>query len=135
MAQAVAEEKQQAIATGDYHKESHQYLSLWMEGGPNTVISIRTMPKVAEGFCLSEEVHGLRYMRVIGDGDSSVMATIIQSVPYGLFVENVECANHACKRYCSPLEVLAKDHPEFRGKGGLQCAKDFCSLLPLPNVT
>ena len=74
---------------------------------------------VVEGFCQSEHSYGLRYMRVIGDGDSSVMATIRTAVPYGMFVEKLECANHACKCYRNRLEALAKDHPEFRGKGGL----------------
>ena len=74
---------------------------------------------IAEGFSLSEQMYGLRYMSVIGDGDSSVMATIRQAVSYGIFVRKIECANHACKAYRSRLEALAKDNPEYRGKGGL----------------
>ena len=74
---------------------------------------------ITEGFCSSEKSQGLRYMRVIGDGDSSVMANIRQSVPYGMYVEKLECANHACKCYRNRLEELAKAHPEFCGKGGL----------------
>ena len=74
---------------------------------------------IAEGFSLSECMYGLRYMSVIGDGDSSVMATIRQAVPYGMFVNKIECANHACKTYRSKLESIAKDNPQFRGKGGL----------------
>ena len=58
-------------------------------------------------------------MRIIGNGDSSVMATIVQTVPYGMFVDKIECANHACKAYRSRLEELLKEHPEYRGKGGL----------------
>ena len=74
---------------------------------------------IAEGFRLSEELYGLRYMYVIGDGNSSVMATIRQSVLYGMYMNNIECANHACKAYRSRLEALAKDNPQFRGKGRL----------------
>ena len=74
---------------------------------------------IAEGFSLSEKMYGLRYMSVIGDGDSSAMATIRQAVPYGIYVTKIECANHACKAYQSRLEALAKDNPQFRGKGGL----------------
>lgn len=74
---------------------------------------------IAEGFNLSEKMYGIRYMSVIGDGDSSVMATIRQRVPYGIFVKKIECANHACKAYRSRLEELAKDNPRYRGKGGL----------------
>ena len=73
---------------------------------------------IAEGFCLSEVQHGLCYMRVTVDGDSSVMCTIVQSVLYGPFIQKVECANHVCKCYHSRLEAFAHDHPEFCGKGG-----------------
>ena len=74
---------------------------------------------MAEGFRLSEQHHGVRYMRVTADGDSSLMLTLIQSVPYGPFIQKVEWSNHACKCYRCRLEALAKDHPEFRGKGGV----------------
>ena len=74
---------------------------------------------IAEGFPMSEQMYGLRYMSVIADGDSSVMATIWETVLYGILVKTIECANHACKAYRSRLEALAKDNPEYRGKGGL----------------
>ena len=74
---------------------------------------------IVEGFRLSEQAHGLRYMRIIGDGDSSAMANLQQCVTYGPFITKIECTNHACKCYRSRLETLVKDHPEFRGKGGL----------------
>lgn len=74
---------------------------------------------ISEGFRQAEKMHSVRYIRVIADGDSSMMCTIRQSVAYGMFVEKVECANHACKCYRSRLEQLAKDHPEYRGRGGL----------------
>ena len=74
---------------------------------------------VSEGFRLSEQHHDVRYMRVTADGDSSVMSTLIQTVPYGPFIQKIECANHACKCYRSRLEALAKDHPHFTGKGKL----------------
>ena len=72
---------------------------------------------IVEGFRLSEQTHGLRYMRIIGDGDSSVADNLQQCVTYGPFIKKIECANHAYKCYRSKLESLAKDHPEFRGKG------------------
>ena len=74
---------------------------------------------IAEGFRLSETTHGVRYLKVVGDRDSSVMATIRQAVPYGAFVEKIERANHAVECYRSRLEALAKDHPQYRGRGGL----------------
>ena len=53
--------------------------------------SMETFKIVYEGFCLSERHHGMRYMHVTADGDSSVMATL-QSVPYGPFIQKIECA-------------------------------------------
>ena len=74
---------------------------------------------IAEGFTLSEQMYGRRFMSIIADGDSSVMATIWQAVSYGIFVTKIECTNHACKTYRSRLEALAKDNPQCRGKDDL----------------
>ena len=52
---------------------------------------------LVEGFRLSEQAHGIRYMREIGDGDSSLMANLQQSVAYCPFITKIECANHVCK--------------------------------------
>ena len=71
---------------------------------------------MSEGFRPSEKHHGVRYMRVTADGDSSVMSTLIQSVPYGSFMQKIECANHACKCYCCRLEAFAKDLLNFVGR-------------------
>ena len=72
-----------------------------------------------EGFQLSEQTHGIRFMHIISDGDSLVMVTLQQSVVNGPFIQKIECAHHACKGYRSRLEKLAADHLEFRGRGGL----------------
>ena len=74
---------------------------------------------IAEGFRLSELTHGICFLKLVGDGDSSVLATIRQRVLYGSYVEKIECANHAVKCYRSRLEELAKENPQYRGKGGL----------------
>ena len=41
-------------------------------------------------------MHGVRYLKSTGNRDSSVHHDNITSVNYGRFVENIECANHAC---------------------------------------
>ena len=57
-----------------------------------------------EGFKQSETLHGLRYVRMIGDGDSSVHHAVRTGVPsYGRLVQKLECANHAVKCYRSSL--------------------------------
>ena len=64
---------------------------------------------ILEGFKQAEEVHGVRYKRFVGDGDSSVYPTLIQNVPgWGRYIEKLECANHACKCYRSGLEKLVQ---------------------------
>ena len=73
---------------------------------------------ILQGFKCSERMHGLRYIWMIGDGDSSVYSSICIGVPYGRFVQKVECTNHAIKCYRSALEKLAKEG-NFSGSKGL----------------
>ena len=73
-----------------------------------------------EGFLKAEQSHGVRYMRFVGDGDSSVFPTLRQSVPvWGRDIQKIECTNHACKCYRSSLEKLVADNPSYKRKGGL----------------
>ena len=75
---------------------------------------------IVEGFQKAEKVHGVRYTRFIGDGDSSVYPTLLQEVPeWGRAITKMECANHACKCYRSSLEALVQNKPHYKGKGGL----------------
>lgn len=60
---------------------------------------------ILEGFVEAERIHGVRYTTFIGDGDSSVYATLIQRVPeWGHAIRKQECANHACKCYRGALK-------------------------------
>ena len=62
-----------------------------------------------EGFRAAETMQGLRYMRMTGDGDSSVLANIQVNVQgWGMKVSKVECANHAVKCYRSRLEKIVQ---------------------------
>ena len=75
---------------------------------------------ILEGFNQCEKVHGVRYMRFIGDGDSSVYPTLVTNVPiWGHAIRKIECANHACKCYRTGLEKLVQANPHYKGKGGL----------------
>ena len=75
---------------------------------------------IVEGFKAAESMHGLRYMRMTGDGDSSVLANVQTCVPgWGSKVTKVECANHAVKCYRSRLEKITQDFPKYKGKGKL----------------
>ena len=82
---------------------------------------------ILEGFKLAEKMHGVRYMRFIGDGDSSVHSTLLQCVPlWGRDITKLECANHAVKCYRSSLEKLVQDKPSYKGKGGLTLKMRKC---------
>ena len=64
-------------------------------------------------------MHGLRYIGLIGDVDSSVYSKIIENVPYGRRVKNKECANHAVRCYRKSLHDLVNTHTEWKGRNGL----------------
>jgi hypothetical protein len=75
---------------------------------------------ILEGFKEAERVHGVRYIKFVGDGDSSVYPTLIQNVPgWGHAIQKLECANHMCKCYRGGLEKLVKENSSYKGKGGL----------------
>lgn len=55
---------------------------------------------ILEGFRRSVEMHGVKYTRLIADGDSSTYRGILEAAPYGTQqVEKVECANHLLRNY------------------------------------
>ena len=75
---------------------------------------------ILEGFSEDEQVHGVRYIHFVGDGDSSVYPTLLQNVPgWGYAIKKLECANHACKCYRSSLEQLVLENSSYKGSGGL----------------
>ncbi|KAB0802570.1 hypothetical protein PPYR_04756 [Photinus pyralis] len=63
---------------------------------------------LVDGFKQSEH-NGLRYKRLIGDGDTNVMAKIRTMVPYGSTVEKVECVNHCLKNFTKNLYAIKKN--------------------------
>lgn len=75
---------------------------------------------ILEGFKEAERVHGVRYTKFVGDGDSSVYPTLLQNVTgWGHLIKKLECANHACKCYRGALEKLVQDNPSYKGSGRL----------------
>lgn len=74
---------------------------------------------ISEGFGKSEEMHGLRYTILVGDGDSSTYKTVVECCNYGHRVKKMECANHAIKCFRKNLHKLVEDNSKYKGKGGL----------------
>lgn len=63
---------------------------------------------IAEGFLISEEMHGVRYSKFIADGDSSVYTTILEYRPYDtLTVEKIECRNHLLRNFNNKLKEIS----------------------------
>ena len=60
---------------------------------------------IIDGLKKAESKHGVRYMRFVGDGDSSVHPALLENVPrWGRYIKKLECANHTCKCYRGSLE-------------------------------
>ena len=75
---------------------------------------------ILEAFNNSEKVHGVRYMRLIADGDSSTMANLVENGPHWCKkVKKLECANHATKCLRGSLEKLVNTNSSYKGKLGL----------------
>ena len=75
---------------------------------------------IVEGFRAAETMHKVRYMKMVGDGDSSVHANIQTNVlGWGVHVAKIECANHSVKCYRNRLEKIVQDFPQYKGKGKL----------------
>jgi hypothetical protein len=53
---------------------------------------------IMSGFADAEKTHGVRYLQMIGDGDSSVMHALhSEGPPWCRKIRKIECANHICK--------------------------------------
>ncbi|XP_064480411.1 uncharacterized protein LOC135393960 [Ornithodoros turicata] len=63
---------------------------------------------VVEGFRRSIELHGVKYLQLIADGDSSTYKSILEAAPYQhQVVQKVECRNHLLRNYVSRLRDVA----------------------------
>ena len=65
---------------------------------------------LVEGFKMSIQMHGLKYTRLIGDGDSSVTNALRDNMPYGLntHIRKIECINHLLRNYTNKLRKTAR---------------------------
>lgn len=68
---------------------------------------------IVDGFAQSEKMYGIRYHKLIADGDSNVYKKILESRPYkNLTVEKVECRNHLLRNLCNKLKEMTTK-PQF----------------------
>lgn len=55
---------------------------------------------LVEGFRKSEELYGIRYHKIIADGDASVYIKILEAKPYkNTHIEKIECRNHLLRNF------------------------------------
>jgi len=75
---------------------------------------------VIEMFKRSEELHNIKYLKYIGDGDSKTYKAIVDSKPYeDVIVEKKECVGHVQKRMGTRLRNLKKNTKGLGGRGKL----------------
>lgn len=67
---------------------------------------------ILEGFQRSVELHNLRYLKVIADGDSSTYNKLLEHKPYGdRYIQKYECRNHLRRNFRKQLESAAEGCP------------------------
>ena len=99
-------------------EHNHTCFKNWQESSSSMEKHI-----ILTGFKVAKKQHGVRYMKFIGDGDSSVYPSLVAGVPgWGYAINKQECANHALKCYRASLEQLVKDKPQYKGKHKLTAA-------------
>ena len=65
---------------------------------------------LVEGFSKSVSLHGLKYTKFIGDGDSNVYKKILDCRPYSdVTVEKIECKNHLLRNMCNKLKEIVRN--------------------------
>lgn len=64
---------------------------------------------ILEGFKKSVEMHQLKYVKLIGDGDSSVYKKICLDKPYGssVTIQKIECTNHLLRNFITKCIELS----------------------------
>ena len=79
---------------------------------------------ILEGFNMAESKYGLKYIKMIGDGDSSVLDNLMKNGPH--WCKHIQKLNVPIivASVSGPLFLnLVKEKPEFKGKHGLTKAK------------
>ena len=56
----------------------------------------------------SVEKNNMRYVRMLGDGDSKAYKAVLELNPYSVDIEREECTNHAHKRMGTALRNISK---------------------------
>lgn len=67
---------------------------------------------ILEGFKCSVEMHNLRFLKVVADGDSSTYQKLLEHRPYGdRHIIKYECRNHLRRNYRKQIEAASTGCP------------------------
>lgn len=86
-------------------EEPTQHICFKNWNGPSTGMESDI---IVEGFKRSVEMHGVKYLYLVGDGDSSVTKKLAESNPYNTPIMKIECRNHLLRNYCTRLRELTQ---------------------------
>ncbi|CAI6374568.1 unnamed protein product [Macrosiphum euphorbiae] len=66
---------------------------------------------IVEGFMNSINMHGLKFNKLISDGESSVTKRLNETLPYGndFTITKIECRNHLLRNFATKLTALTKN--------------------------
>lgn len=90
--------------SNNQEQKSHNCYKNWVGSAPAMEADL-----LVEGFNESENAYGLRYLKFVGDGDSSVFCKIQEKVSYEKDVKKSERTNHALKNYGKRLRKTKAD--------------------------
>ena len=75
---------------------------------------------ILEGFINCEKDFGLRFLKIVGDGDASLLNTLVERGPHWCSsIKKIECANHVCKNVRVSLDDLVGKKSQYKGRGEL----------------
>lgn len=65
---------------------------------------------IVDGSKMSLDMYGVKYLKMVGDGDSSVFKKLCEERPYGSqCIEKVECRNHLFRNFFKKLRELISE--------------------------
>ncbi|XP_077285484.1 uncharacterized protein LOC143910762 [Arctopsyche grandis] len=98
----------------------HKYFKNWRDSANAMEADI-----IAEGFLKSMEMHGVKFNKLVGDGDSSIMKKLMHLMPYGpnIIIQKIECKNHLLRNFCNKLKALGKKTNNNKGYVPVQIRK------------
>lgn len=91
---------------------SHKCFKNWKNSSTSMESDI-----IVEGFRKSTNMHGIKYLKLVGDGDSSVYKKLLESRPYGTtLVKKIECRNHLLRNFCKRLREICGKFIIYKNK-------------------